>query len=343
MYGSRAPSLVRPAVLLEALGHLPLYSAVSVHVLQPPPSPPSDWEVLPTMTLQPDSRNVPPLRGASWQAGARRAAHGTGRARQRILVVDDDVTLEEVLTVFLGEAYEVSAATTGADALRKLCHEPTHLVILDHRLPDRTGLEVLTEVRSTCPSLPVLMLTGYGSEWICAAAFRLGVVDYLQKPVDAADLVDLVHRVLPPDLGASETTRDARALRGLQVPLCGPIQRAMALIQERYWDNISLTSLGRLVGMSTYHLSHRFRELSGITFREYLLRVRMERAKALLAARAVSISEVAQTVGFSDLPRFDKVFKRYTGFSPSAFRSMSRGESAETGRQHPGRATDIPR
>jgi two-component system, response regulator YesN len=269
--------------------------------------------------------------------------HGTGRARQRILVVDDDVTLEEVLTVFLGEAYEISAATTGAEALRKVCHEPTHLVILDHRLPDRTGLEVLTEVRSTCPSLPVLMLTGYGSEWICAAAFRLGVVDYLQKPVDAADLVDVVHRVLPPDPGASENTRGALALRGLQVPPCTPIQRAMALIQERYWDNISLTSLGRLVGMSKYHLSHRFRELSGITFRDYLLRVRVERAKAILAARAVSISEVAQMVGFSDLPRFDKVFKRHTGFSPSAYRSASRGEAAETGRQDPRRTTDIPR
>ena len=145
--------------------------------------------------MYPDSRNVPPLRGGSWHSAAGNATHGTGSARRRVLVVDDDVTLEEVLIVFLGEAYEISAATTGAEALRKVCHEPTHLVVLDHRLPDRTGLEVLTELRSTWPSLPVLMLTGYGSEWICAAAFRLGVTDYLQKPVDAAGLVEVVHRI----------------------------------------------------------------------------------------------------------------------------------------------------
>lgn len=284
------------------------------------------------------SRTVPALRGASWNSSVRRRTHGIGRARPRILVVDDDVTLEEVLTIFLGDGYEIRAATTGAGALEKVRQEPINLVVLDHRLPDRTGLEVLAELRSTYPHLPVIMLTGYGSEWICTAAFRLGVTDYLQKPVDAAEFVKIVQRILPPDPEASGSARDAPGLRGLRVPPCTPIQRAMGLIQERYWDEISLSSLARLVGMSKYHLSHRFREESGITFRDYVLKVRVERAKALLAANDVSISEVAQMVGFSDLPRLDKVFKRHTGLSPSAYRSMSRGQAIGTGRQDSGRA-----
>jgi two-component system response regulator YesN len=79
--------------------------------------------------------------------------------------------------------------------------------------------------------------------------------------------------------------------------------------------------------MSKYRLSHRFRELTGVTFRDYLLKVRLDRAKALLAADDVSISEVAQIVGFGDLPRLDKLFKRYTGFSPAAYRSMVRSRA----------------
>jgi len=297
---------------------------------------------LATPIMHSGSRSVPALRGTSRRSGLRSATHGMRRARQRILVVDDDVTLQEVLTTFLGERYEIRAAMTGAEALRRVCQEPIDLVVLDHRLPDRTGLEVLTEFRSLCPGLPVIMLTGYGSEWICAAAFRLGVADYLRKPVDAADLVEAVHRILPPDPEPNESARETSTLRGVRVPLCTPIQRAMGLIQERYWDKISLTSLARLVGMSKYHLSHRFRELSGITFRDYLLKVRVERAKTLLAADEGSISEVAQMVGFSDHQRLDKVFKRHTGFSPSAYRSMSRGEAVETGRQGYGRATTAP-
>ncbi len=211
-------------------------------------------------------------------------------ARQRILAVDDDVTLQEVLTFFLGTAYEVRPATTGADALTRVCHEPIDLVVLDH-------------------------------------PFKLGVADYLQKPVNAVDLVGVVHRILPSGLERSESSQMSPMLRGLRAPLCTPIQRAMGMIQQRYWDKFSLEMLARQVGLSKYRLSHRFREVLGITFRDYLLNVRLERAKALLAADDVSISEVAQMVGFGDLPRLDKVFKRYTGFSPSAYRSMARNRS----------------
>jgi two-component system response regulator YesN len=61
----------------------------------------------------------------------------------------------------------------------------------------------------------------------------------------------------------------------------------------------------------------------GVTFRDYLLKVRLERAKVLLAAGHVSITEVAYDVGYGDLARFDKVFKRYTGLTPSAYRSSN--------------------
>ena len=99
---------------------------------------------------------------------------------RRILAVDDDPTIQDILRFFLGDAYEVRLATTGAAAILTLRREKIDLVVLDHRLPDRTGLEILPDLKSICPHLPVVMLTGYGSEWICAAAFKLGVADYLQ-------------------------------------------------------------------------------------------------------------------------------------------------------------------
>jgi two-component system, response regulator YesN len=257
------------------------------------------------------------------QRRPRRGGGGKAIASRRILVVDDDTTIQEILTFFLGDAYEVRSATTGADALAKLCREPVDLVVLDHRLPDLTGLEVLSKVRSIRSNVPVVMLTGCGSEWICAAAFRLGCADYLPKPVSAVDLVASVQRILSPSLESSEFPCGGPILRDLSVPMSIPIQKAMGLIQQRYWDQISLSALARQVGMSKYRLSHRFREVLGVTFRAYLRRVRLERAKMLLTANHVSITEVAQDVGFGDLPHFDKAFKRYTGFTPSAYRSSS--------------------
>jgi AraC-like DNA-binding protein len=61
----------------------------------------------------------------------------------------------------------------------------------------------------------------------------------------------------------------------------------------------------------------------GVTFRDYPLRVRLERAKLLLAVGHVSVTELAQIVGLGDLSRCDKVFKRYTDVTPSSFRSLA--------------------
>jgi two-component system, response regulator YesN len=243
--------------------------------------------------------------------------------RPRILAVDDDAIISEFLTFLLGQTYDVRTATTGAEALRSVRRDPVDLVMLDHRLPDRTGLEVLIELRSFHPLLPVVMLTGYGSEWVCAEAFRLGVTDYLQKPVSTMDLVAAVQRILPPGVDERQVTGGPDAPEGLTARASLPIQRVAGLIQQRYWDRLSLSELARQVGMSKHRLSHRFHEVLGVTFRDYLLKVRLERAKVLLAAGHRSITEVAQDVGFGDLPRFDKMFKRYTGFTPSAYRSLN--------------------
>ncbi len=251
-------------------------------------------------------------------------------ARPQVLLVDDERRLREVVTLFLSEAYDVKQAATGAEAIRIVRREPVAAVVLDYRLPDRSGLEVLIEIRSARPRLPVVMMTGYGSEALCASALRLGVRDYFPKPVNIGDLLDAVRRLVPEAPPPAEEDDEEPEVDGrLPVSSRSPaaeldlsIQKAIRLIQLRYWDNLSLAGLARELGMSKYHLSRRFKGAMGVTFRSYLLRTRLERAKVLLARDQGAITEVAQTVGFGDLPRFDKLFKRYTGLTPSAYRAQ---------------------
>jgi YesN/AraC family two-component response regulator len=201
-------------------------------------------------------------------------------------------------------------------------------VVLDYRLPDRTGLEVLTEIRASQPGLLVIMMTGYGSECVCASAFKLGIRDYFWKLLNVFELWQSLHGVL----SANRKTRDGTF--GALVPehwvaVPSPtqpdmaIQKVAALIQRRYWEHLTLTGLAREAAISKYYLSHRFRKVMGITLGGYLLRVRLEKAKESLAAGRVSVTEVAFAVGFGDLPRFDKLFKRYTGVTPSAYRDRA--------------------
>jgi len=248
--------------------------------------------------------------------------------RQQVLLVDDERKLREVVTLFLSDAYDVKEAATGAEAISILHREPVVAVVLDYRLPDRSGLEVLTEIRSARPRVPVVMMTGYGSEALCASALRLGVRDYFPKPVNIGDLMEAVRRLVS-EAAAEPTAEDGPEVRSpadRKTPtgeLDLSIQKAIGLIQLRYWDNLSLAGLARDLGMSKFHLSRRFKDAMGVTFRGYLLRTRLERAKVLLSRSQDSITEVAHTVGFGDLPRFDKLFKRYTGLTPSAYRAQA--------------------
>jgi two-component system, response regulator YesN len=248
--------------------------------------------------------------------------------RERVLVVEDDQGVREVVTLALSEAYDVKQATTGTEALSIMRREPVAAVVLDYRLPDQTGLEVLSEIKSAQPGLPVIMMTGYGSEGVCASAFRLGIRDYFPKPLSVFDLRRSLGHILSQDGGEGyeepdDQRRDQLLLARLRDQPDLRIQKAVALIQQHYWDHLTLPDLAHQVGMSKYHLSRRFREVMGVTLRGYLLRVRLEKAKALLSIMKASITEVAVAVGFNDLPRFDKLFKRYTGVTPSSFRDRA--------------------
>jgi two-component system, response regulator YesN len=248
-------------------------------------------------------------------------------SRPPLLLVEDDRAVREVLALFLEDAFDVRLAATAAEAVSILEREPVAVVVLDYRLPDKSGLDLLAELRAARPRLPIVMMTGYGSESLCASAFRLGVRDYFPKPVVLHDLLESVRKSLPENGSELEPVDGRGNGHWARASSSGgwldlPIQKAIKLIQLRYWDDISLSGLARELGISKYHLSRRFKEVTGTTFRGYLLRTRLERAKTLLAAgQRASITEVAHSVGFGDLPRFDKLFKRYTGVTPSAYRA----------------------
>lgn len=247
-------------------------------------------------------------------------------ARRRVLIVDDDRVCRELITLALDDTYDVVHAMTAAEAIRMVTAQRIDAVVLDFRLPDATGLEVLVHVRSTRPKVPVIMITGYGSEWVCASALKLSVWDYFPKPMNVLDLVQSLRRALSP---APEGRPPAVASpEGGTAGADMQIQTVIQLIRHRYWDYLSLEHLAREVGMSKYRLSHRFTREVGVSFRTFLLTVRLERGRELLATGRASISEVAQAVGFTDLPRFDKLFKRYTGLTPSAYRARVQADRA---------------
>jgi DNA-binding response OmpR family regulator len=103
----------------------------------------------------------------------------------RVLVVDDDPQARELLREFLtAKQYEVVEAATGAEGLRRAREDRPHLVLLDINLPDKSGLEVLREVKAFDPAMGVIMVTGIQEEAVGREAMLNGAFDYITKPLD---------------------------------------------------------------------------------------------------------------------------------------------------------------
>src|SRR5580700_6760908 len=98
------------------------------------------------------------------------------------------------------------------------------------------------------------------------------------------------------------------------------ISRAKSYITAHQADTISLEEISRVLNVSTFYFCKMFKKATGLTFTDYLGRVRVEKAKILLLNPHLRVSEIAYTVGFESLSHFNRVFRNLTGESPSHFR-----------------------
>ena len=137
----------------------------------------------------------------------------------RILVVDDELGPRESLRMLLKPAYQITTADSGRAALNMLAQVRPDVVILDIKMPEMDGLEVLRRVKRADPSIEVVMITAYASLETVKLALTHGAFEYLIKPFSRQDLEDVVRRALvrrQTDLGArSEVAHLVEEMRRL--------------------------------------------------------------------------------------------------------------------------------
>jgi len=126
--------------------------------------------------------------------------HWTDRvsgAVAKVLVVDDEViVVNSVRRILSRKGYEVESAFTGREAWQRIQHQTYNLVLLDMRLPDVHGLQLLSRIRKFKPDLPVLVVTGYASIDTAVEAIQRGASDYMAKPFTPDELYTMTNRVL---------------------------------------------------------------------------------------------------------------------------------------------------
>src|SRR5437899_10194355 len=131
-----------------------------------------------------------------------------------VLIVDDEAEIRESLQTLLElEGFEVEAAGPGEDGLSQMANRPFDLVLLDLTLPGRNGMEILSEIHSHDPHLPVIMITAYGTVENAVRAMQSGAANFVQKPWDNEKLLADVRAAVGRRRAEEENVQLKRALK----------------------------------------------------------------------------------------------------------------------------------
>lgn len=113
--------------------------------------------------------------------------------RIRLLLVDDEEGYVKVLAKRMTRRnMEVSTALSGSDGIQRLRKQDFDVAILDLKMEDMDGIEVLRVFKKMVPNMPVIMLTGHGTEKAAREGLEMGAFDYLMKPCDLEELVEKI-------------------------------------------------------------------------------------------------------------------------------------------------------
>jgi two-component system, response regulator YesN len=266
--------------------------------------------------------NLPP------RGGPVRTAITSGRRQQVesvpwVLLVDDDAPVRSFMRLALEPTAVLIEARDGEQALQMLERHGGRidLVLLDYVIPHRSGLEILNAVRREWPRIPVVIITGFGSEAVAIDALRAGARDYLKKPIDVDKLRQTV--------AALTAKRSSVTVPGFEIqsaesdaprPVHQGIARALRYASQHFTESITLSGIAREAALSKFHFCRLFHREMGFSFREHLQGLRVRRARELLADPTLSVTEIAYAVGFNDLSTFDKMFRKRVGVPPRTYR-----------------------
>ncbi len=247
--------------------------------------------------------------------------------KRRVLIIEDDNDIRELLRQEIGVYFEVEVAADGTSGLEKARSEEFDLIVCDVLMPGLTGFEVTKRLKNDFETshIPIILLTALSSPEKQLEGIDAGADAYISKPFSIKYLLTRVFRLIeqreklrekftnePGSVHAAmySTDRDKEFTDRMFVVLNSNMSRSDFSIEEFAQQ----MKLGRTV------FYKKFRGITGYSPIEYLRIVRIKKAAELLLCKdRQTVAEVAYQVGFSDPFYFSKCFKEQFGIAPSAY------------------------
>jgi signal transduction histidine kinase/DNA-binding response OmpR family regulator/ABC-type xylose transport system substrate-binding protein len=245
-----------------------------------------------------------------------------------ILIVDDNQEMRFFIRKKLQPYYNIQEAQDGVSGLEKAFSTVPDLVICDIMLPGKNGIDVTTTLKNDLRTshIPVVMLTARGSIEQKIEGVKTGADEYVTKPFVFEYLSERIKALIK----NRKLLRD-HYIHGLNVSTVaaapGNLDRKFindftALIEKNVANaELGANEIAHELGMSRVQVYRKVKALLGFSINDYLVNVRLQKAKYLLLNTGKSVAEIAQEVGFSSPAYFSTIFKSKVKQSPTEFRS----------------------
>lgn len=247
---------------------------------------------------------------------------------------------DKELSRLVGSAFTIQQVEIGSKLTACISQLNAPILCFEFDFPDISTLSQLVNTKRDHPSIPIIMFTEQHSEALAVWALRARVWNYFVKPV-VSDAVLSPLGLLASTM-ASVRERETRSMVYPPQPLPDDarfqkhrpedklVDLAVAHIEQHLHEKLSQSDIADRCGTSSYHLSRAFKEYYGITFQDYIMRRRLDRAAELLHNASASVADVCWSVGFRDASYFTRMFHRHTGMTPSEYRRQWLGTRSET-------------
>lgn len=243
----------------------------------------------------------------------------------RVFIVDDEREIRKGLINFfpwemLG--FQVSGqAENGKQALDYILKSSSMIDVLltDIKMPVMDGIELVKKLNENKIDLKVILLSAYSDFEYARDGLKLGVYDYALKPTEYNNLIQIFQRLRQlldqkREIKANEKTENIYNFKGRI------IHTAKQYLSLNY-ATTNLEDTARYVNFSPSYLSTVFKEVTGINFSDYLIKLKMDNAAKLLMDVSYKTYEISELVGYSNAKNFTRVFKKYFGISPREYRN----------------------
>ena len=247
----------------------------------------------------------------------------------KLMLIDDNKDLLDFLKEALHQDFaEIITMTGGKAALAEMMHgKLPDIIVCDVNMPDGDGFWLCNEVKGNdrLSHIPFVLLTARGEDQSQSESYRLGADGFLAKPFEIETLMELIRGLLKrrSDIRKKYLDNDEIA----QADYGSDEERFIIQLNQIIAENISNPDLDQMLicrelGVSRALLYNKMKAITGAGTKEYITKIRIEKAKALIESTSNTIAEISDMTGFASQSYFSTAFKNYTGLTPSQYKQQ---------------------